>query len=49
ALTGLALGAVPLADAVAAGQVEIAGDEEPAYRLFALLDTFARTFNIVVP
>ncbi|MGC4960877.1 alkyl/aryl-sulfatase [Gordonia sp. DT101] len=49
ALTGLALGAVTLADAVAAGQVEISGDEEPAYLLFALLDTFARTFNIVTP
>ncbi|MFW0793247.1 alkyl sulfatase dimerization domain-containing protein [Gordonia sp. CPCC 205515] len=49
ALTGLALGAVQLADAVAAGMVEVSGDEAIAYDLFALLDTFARTFNIVTP
>ncbi|MYR07739.1 MBL fold metallo-hydrolase [Gordonia sp. SID5947] len=48
-LTGLALGAVQLADAVAAGKVELGGDESVVYDLFALLDTFTRSFNIVTP
>lgn len=49
ALTGLALGVVQLGDAVAAGVVELSGDAALAYDLFALLDTFARTFDIVTP
>ncbi len=49
ALTGLALGAVQLADAVSAGMVDLSGDEELAYDLFALLDTFSKSFNVVTP
>ncbi|AZG47154.1 alkyl/aryl-sulfatase [Gordonia insulae] len=48
-LTGLALGAATLTDAVSAGAVDLSGDDELVYDLFTLFDTFSRSFDIVTP
>jgi alkyl sulfatase BDS1-like metallo-beta-lactamase superfamily hydrolase len=48
-LDAIALGQISVADAIKAGRITVEGDASKLEDLFAMLDTFNRSFPVIEP